>query len=259
MMMLVLFFCIGLVAYMWWEAHRNRIVNVHVAFSDFPKSFRALTIFFISDIHRRRVSKKIIEQAQEKADIVVIGGDLTEKGVPLARTKENIRRLKQIAPTYFVWGNNDYEADYERLDALLRQEGIHVLDNRAVTLRSKEGEKVALIGIDDVSKRKARLDSALFGVEEEAFRIIACHNPEIKRKIRPAHRIALVLSGHTHGGQIRLGRFGIKEKGGLKQIKQTVLFISNGYGTRRIPLRFGAPAEANLITIECKAEDAPRA
>jgi predicted MPP superfamily phosphohydrolase len=242
-----LFLC--LLAYMWWEAHRNRVVHVELRFADFPKSFRAFTIFFISDLHRRKVSNKVIEQVKGKADIVLIGGDLTEKGVPFARVKENIQRLKTIGPVYFVWGNNDYEVDYHELDALLLQEGVRILDNRAVMFESEEGEKIALLGVDDISKRRDRLDFALLDADEEAFRMLASHNPEIINKIRPEHHISLVLSGHTHGGQIRVFSFGLYEKGGIKQMNGTIVYVSNGYGTTNIPLRLGVPAETNLITI----------
>ncbi|WP_027408618.1 metallophosphoesterase [Anoxybacteroides tepidamans] len=252
MAVVVLTFFICFIAYMWWEAHRNRIVAVELAFSDFPESVRALTIFFISDIHRRKVSQELIEQVKGKADFVIIGGDLTETGVPFSRVRENVKRLKQVGPVYFVWGNNDYETDYHELDALLLQEGVHILDNRAALFESEQGEKVALIGVDDVGKRRARLDIALSDADEEAFRILACHNPKIVHAIRPENRIALVVSGHTHGGQIRLGRFGLYEKGGIKQQNGTTVFVSNGYGTRHLPLRLGAKAEANLITIRRK-------
>ncbi len=248
-----LFLC--LLVYMWWEAHRNRVVYVELRFADFPKSFRAFTIFFISDLHRRKVSNKIIEQVKGKADIVLIGGDLTEKGVPFARVKENIQRLKMIGPVYFVWGNNDYEVDYHELDALLLQEGVRILDNRAVMFESEEGEKIALLGVDDISKRRARLDFALLDVDEEAFRILASHNPAIINKIRPEHHISLVLSGHTHGGQIRVFSFGLYEKGGIKQRNGTTVYVSNGYGTTNIPLRLGVPAETNLITIRRREEN----
>lgn len=247
--MWILFIIGCLFGYMWWEAHRNRVVSVELSFPTFPESVRALTIFFISDIHRRTVSEKLLARVQGNVDFVVIGGDLMEKGVPFQRVQENIRRLKQIGPVYFVWGNNDYEADYRELDALLWQEGVHVLANSAAMFESERGEKVALIGIDDISKRRARFDLALAEVDESAFRIVVCHNPDIVRIIQPQHGISLVLSGHTHGGQIRLWRFGLYEKGGVKKVNGTTLFVSNGYGTTNVPLRFGVPAEANIVTI----------
>ncbi|MBA2874995.1 metallophosphoesterase [Thermaerobacillus caldiproteolyticus] len=244
---LFLFLCLFI--YMWWEAHRNRVVEVELSFVNFPSSFHAFTIFFISDLHRRTLSDTIVRRVKGKADIVLIGGDLTEKGVPFARVRKNIRQLKAIGPIYFVWGNNDHEVSEYELEKLLLEEGVHILDNRAVIWTSGEGEKIALLGVDDISKRRDRLDAALLHASEGSFRILASHNPEIVRKIRPEHHISLVLSGHTHGGQIRFFTFGLYEKGGMKQVNGTTVYVSNGYGTTNVPLRLGAPAETNLITI----------
>jgi len=129
------------------------------------------------------------------------------------------------------------------------------LENSAVMLQSRDGEKLALIGVEDMSKRRAKLEKALQGVDENAFRILASHNPKIVGRLRPEHRISLVISGHTHGGQIRLFSFGLYEKGGLKSVNGTAVYVSNGYGTTTIPLRLGAPAETNLITIRSWKEE----
>jgi uncharacterized protein len=249
MITLLFIFGILLLSYMWFEAHRNKVDFIELTFPEFPKSFGKLSIFFISDIHRRLISEKIIDEVKGKADMVVIGGDLTEKGVPFERVAENIRRLKEIGPVYFVWGNNDYEVDYHELDALLLQEGVKILDNTAVRFESAEGEKVSLLGVDDISKNRARLDLALLDADDQGFRILVSHNPGIVSKIQEDHRISLILSGHTHGGQIRFFRFGIYEKGGIRKIKETTLIVSNGYGTTALPLRLGAPAETHLITL----------
>ncbi|RAK22191.1 putative MPP superfamily phosphohydrolase [Anoxybacillus vitaminiphilus] len=241
---------IFLFVYMWFEAHRNRVTYTNLIFHEFPKSFGEMSIFFISDIHRRNISKKIINEVKGKADIVIIGGDLTEKGVPFARVAKNIRRLKEIGPIYFVWGNNDYEADFRQLDSFLTEEGVKTLDNTAVIFESEEGEKIALLGVDDMSKNRARLDLALLDAGDEGFRILVSHNPAIVDKIQENQRISLVLSGHTHGGQIRIFSFGIYEKGGVRKTNGTTVVVSNGYGTTALPFRLGAPAETHLITLK---------
>lgn len=71
-----------LLLYMYIEAHRNRVSLDTIKIDRLPGSFKNFKIFFISDIHRRTITKKLIEKA-EKADIVIIGGDLVEKGVPM--------------------------------------------------------------------------------------------------------------------------------------------------------------------------------
>ena len=240
----------SLLLYMVKEAHTSRVICHHLSFTALPESFDKVKIFFISDIHRRRISGKIIDQVQGKADIVVIGGDLTEKGVPLQRVKENILKLKKLGPVFFVWGNNDYETDAGQLDALLLHLDVKILANSSMLLQSENGDKLFLIGVEDISKNREDLDQALSETEKEGFKIFVCHNPEMKRRLTAEHGIHLMLSGHTHGGQIRLLGFSLYEKGGLKKEQDRTILISNGYGTTGVPLRLGARAETHLISIE---------
>lgn len=238
-----------LLAYMVREAFQNRVLRHELFFQDFPESLGKVSLFFISDIHKRTISDSIIKEVMGKADFVVIGGDLTEKGVAFDRVKANLLKLKQIGPVYFVWGNNDYEVDYHELDAILLDVGIKVLDNTAVTFESRLGEKLCLLGVDDLNQNRDRLDYALQDADENSFKILACHYPSIIEKLLPEYGIRLVLCGHTHGGQIHILGYSPYEKGGIKQFGHTTLFISNGYGTTALPLRLGAPAETHLITL----------
>ncbi|MDP4170651.1 MAG: metallophosphoesterase, partial [Bacillota bacterium] len=181
-----------------------------------------------------------------------IGGDIIEKGVPFNRVKENVKKLKEIGPVYFVWGNNDYEVDYHELDAILLENKVKILDNTAVTFESAEGEKLSLLGVDDLSLKRDRLDLSLQDAEDESFKILASHNPKITEKILSEHQISLVLSGHTHGGQIHIFGYSPHERGKTEVLKNTMVLISNGYGTTTIPLRLGAPAQCHLITLKTK-------
>lgn len=247
---ILVFLSVALVIFMGKEAFANRILNHNLSFYEFPKSFDKVTIFFISDIHRRKISDLIISKVTGKADIVVIGGDLTEKGVPFQRVKENILKLTKIAPVYFVWGNNDHEVDIKLLESILSECGVQILANSAVKCKSQTGDFFHLLGVDDVAKKRDRLDFALRESEENGFRILLSHNPEVIDKIQPENKIQLVLSGHTHGGQIRVFNYGPYEIGGIKQVGKTILLVSNGYGTTALPLRLGAKSETHLITIK---------
>ncbi|WHY84472.1 metallophosphoesterase [Neobacillus novalis] len=249
--LIVVLFIIGgsLLLYMLREAFLNDVSEHELFFSDFPDTFGSVSLFFISDIHRRTISDKIINGVKGKADFVVIGGDLMEKGVPFERVKANLLKLKQIGPVYFVWGNNDYEVDYHQLDAILLETGIKVLDNTAVTFESEQGEKLSLLGVDDLNQNRDRLDLALLDAEAASFKILASHYPSITRKVHPEQEIRLVLSGHTHGGQIHIFGYSPQKRGSIKKLRNTILLISNGYGTTSLPLRLGAPAETHLITL----------
>ena len=242
---------IGLLLFMWKEAFKNKVIKQTLTFDRFPEGMGEINIFFISDIHRRIIHPEIFSQLTEKVDLVIIGGDLCEKGVSFDTIKQNISELRKLSPTYFVWGNNDYEVDHHRLDLLLLDEKVKILDNTAVQFESALGEKISLLGVDDLKCGRHRLDLALLDAGEDVvFKILACHNPEIIDEINDEHQIDLVLSGHTHGGQIRLLDFGLYKKGGIEQKGSTTLLVSNGYGTTKFPLRLGAPPETHLITLK---------
>ncbi|MEH7280326.1 metallophosphoesterase [Bacillus toyonensis] len=243
--------CIGIIflLVMYKEAMRNTVLEHTLEFKEFPQSFQQMNMFFISDIHRRVISGSLIERIKGKVDLVIIGGDLAEKGVPLSKISANIQKLRAIAPVYFVWGNNDYEIEYHELDALLLENNVKVLDNTRVVFESELGEKICLLGVDDVGLERDRLDLALADCKEEGFRILISHNPDIIKKMSGKEQISLVLSGHTHGGQIRLFPSEKYLKGGVYNHSNTTLFVSNGYGTTLIPLRFRAPAQTHIITL----------
>ncbi len=244
-------FSFFLLLYMWIEGRKNKITYTELSFTSFPEHFSGMKFFFISDIHHREISKSIIGKLEGQVDMIIIGGDLAEKGVPFAKIKKNIQSLVKIAPTYFVWGNNDYEVDHLQLKKLLHQEGVISLINQSKAIK-KGTDTILLIGVDDLGHRFDDLEKAL-ATCEKGFRILVSHNPNIRKKIGTHHQIKLILSGHTHGGQIRLFGFGLTEKAGIFRLKEEMfLLVSNGYGTTRLPLRLGAPAEAHIITLTKK-------
>lgn len=241
---------IALVIKMHKNALEDHIKYEMFYFPNFPRSFKGISLFFISDIHRREVSSSIVEEAKGIAKFVIIGGDLLEKGVSFDTVRKNLRKLKEIGPLYFVWGNNDYEADVDELKELFRSEDVTVLDNRSVSFTSNKGEKWHLAGTEDRSLELDDLDSALQGIKKAEFKILISHNPKVMEDLNDDHKVTLVLSGHTHGGQIRIFGFGPYEIGATKVIGNTTILVSNGYGTTSIPLRLGAKPETHFIKIQ---------
>ncbi len=124
-----------------------------------------------------------------------------------------------------------------------------VLDNTAVKFESAAGEVLYLLGIDDFGLGKSRLDLAVRDAEEKGFRILVSHNPAIASSLTAEDEIRLILSGHTHGGQIRIFGFGPYELGGIKQKNGITVMTSNGYGTTGVPFRLGAKPETHLLTL----------
>ena len=252
MVIIVVLICIFvLLVYMWLQARENNIIELEIYDENLPESFDRMNLFFISDIHRRIINQELINKVKDEADIVIIGGDLTEKGVPLSRTEENLKRLNSIGPVYFIWGNNDYEIETHQMERLLFYYNVKILENHREILRSEKGEKIYLVGIGETSLNNDKLDQAVNGIEE-AYKIVICHNPEIMKKVEDEHGVSLMLCGHTHGGQIRIFGYGPYSKGRFYSLKNSKLLISNGYGTTKLPLRLGAKPETHLITIKRK-------
>lgn len=239
---------------MFLKGHQNHLNKHTIEFDDFPKNLHPLSIFFISDIHRRKISERLLEKIPQEVDLVVIGGDLTESGVPFSRVEKNIKILGNLGPTYFVFGNNDYEVGKEKLESLLVKNSVHVLNNTSTTLMTRGEERVVLIGVEDMSEKRDRLDLALQNTNSSDFKVLLSHNPDIYDKTHPKDRISLVLSGHTHGGQIRFFGLGLYQKGKLHHLRNSTLLVSNGYGTTLLPLRLGAPAEAHFIQLCMKSK-----
>jgi uncharacterized protein len=249
----MIFIIIGVVLlffllYMWLEGRKNRITYTELSFSSFPSHLCGLKLFFISDIYHRKISNVILKRISGSVDMIIIGGDLAEKGVPFSRIEKNIKALSAIAPTYFVWGNNDYEIDQLKLQALFKCEGVRPLVNNSTEIKGGS-DSVFLIGVDDYGQQLDNLEEAIHGCEN-GFQILVSHNPDIKNKVPENSKIKLILSGHTHGGQIRLFGWGITEKAGLANLRDDLfILVSNGYGTTWLPLRLCAPAEAHVITL----------
>ncbi|WP_404442566.1 metallophosphoesterase [Sutcliffiella horikoshii] len=244
---------VSLLFYMYKQATQENIIEQTLAFPEFPQSFGEIRIFFISDIHRRKISSDFIQKLNN-IDLVIIGGDLTEKNVPFQQVSENIEQLKKLGIVFFVWGNNDYEVEYHELDSLLLQHGVKILDNTSYLFESKQGDMLEVVGVDDMVHERDELDVALNNTISESFKILVSHEPEIVEKFTSVEKISLVLSGHTHGGQIRIFDYGPHEKGRLSQLPHTTHLISNGFGTSLVPLRLGAPPETHILTITTRAE-----
>ncbi|WP_194841319.1 metallophosphoesterase [Salinibacillus xinjiangensis] len=249
---LLIFLGLGLLIYMYVLAHSDHIEWKTITDKHFPSNKESLTIFFISDIHKRLIKLETLDKVSG-VDIAIIGGDLCEKKVPFTRVEENIRRLKKLnAPIYFVWGNNDYEVNYRELDARLLDQDVHILADTSTTLEFRSGEKIQLVGLDSLNIKEINTKQAFEHVDD-SYTILAVHEPEAYDELltdEERNMINIIFSGHTHGGQIRILGFSLRKRGGWVKKGQTHFLTSEGYGTTKLPLRLGTRAECHVVTIE---------
>jgi hypothetical protein len=120
------------------------------------------------------------------------------------------------------------------------------------------GESLCIAGVGDVWTDEVSFTKALRGIPEDMPRIVLSHNPDVAETMDSHHRVDLMLSGHTHGGQVRLpvigapacpSHYGMKYLGGKCHGPQCPVIVSRGIGLAGIPLRFRVPPELCVITL----------
>lgn len=243
-----LFYRMGLAAmalllFMFRNAFKEKLKKADILL-EAKQPFKPFQLLFIADVHRRKIAEDLIDFP---VDIIIIGGDLTERGVPIKRVARNIRILTNIAPVYFVWGNNDREVNEAALRRIFARFGVKILEDESVELFGQAHLK--LVGIDYFGLKENKIESAYSNVDEEDTVIFVSHTPSIFNFIKDNYPSDFLLAGHTHGGQIRLGRLGLYKKGALKKKGGKTELITNGFGTTTLHLRLGAEAEYHLFTI----------
>jgi predicted MPP superfamily phosphohydrolase len=196
------------------------------------------------------------------ADLVVVTGDMVTSGVAF---HEDIAALlgglRGKDGVYAIMGNHDYFGEGEPLVSLLRAGGVHVLRNES-TLLERDGAKLFLAGIDDTWTKRANLDTALAKRPEGVPTVLLAHDPDrfpnaVERKVD------VVLSGHTHGGQIAvpfLARFVNASKLahefhlGLYKLGTSTLYVHGGLGTTGPPVRLGVAPSIALIRLRARRD-----
>ena len=219
------------------------------------------TILHISDLHTREYGKKqrLIAEALRRmpeADLAVITGDIAEEDRFIDNNREIFGAIRSKGGIFCVRGNNDIRLGEARLKKFLLGCGARLLinENRAV---SASGAKIIITGVDDPHKKKDDLKKAAPAVKD-AFSLLLAHSPDIL--LDPGFKMFdLILSGHTHNGQIRLpllgvifahSRIGRKYVCGLHAVDGVPVYISGGLGESVLKMRLNNYPELALVTID---------
>lgn len=260
-----------------------RVWNARVEIRDekIPAVFDGFVLCQVSDVHneaRGEGNAALLRALREAApDLICITGDfLDSRRTDLDFALELAGQLAEIAPAVYVTGNHEARLkDLSALEAGLAARGVQVLRDDWTPL-ARGGEEIALLGLDDpgfaagedwtlaegLDQTQARL-SALLAQAGDRFSLVLSHRPELL----PAYAEAgadLVLSGHAHGGQVRLpGIGGLFAPGqgilprltsGVHARGETRLVVSRGLGNSAFPLRVFNPPEIVTVTLRAGAE-----
>ena len=249
-----------------WSAADQRSIDVsRFTVSGAPEAFSGFKIAQISDLHNAEFgadNQKLIEILEREApDAIVLTGDLVDGWRTNVDSAASFaRRCAEIADCYFVTGNHEAKIgdDYAALETALSDAGVTVLRNASVRIR-RGVESIRLIGVDDPSfGGEANLDATLEALSSDDFTILLAHRPE-KIDEYAKWGIDLVLSGHAHGGQIRIPGIGglyapgqgffPKYTSGEYAVGGTTMIVSRGLGNSVLPLRVNDRPEVVIVTL----------
>lgn len=240
-----------------YERHHLELTRETLNMSGLPRALAGLRIGLITDLHRSdTVPHELLMRAvrlmmSEAPDLVVLGGDYVTWGdrhfvIPAA---EALAPLSAPYGVYAVLGNHDDDRD---MPAALSATGVVVLRDARTRLTIR-GETLDLAGIRFWTRRVTDIAHVLRGASPNV--ILLAHNP-LRLVEAAALAVPLVLSGHTHGGQVVLPGIGAVAArefpviAGKGRRGSTEIFVSRGVGTVYIPVRLNCPPEVAVLTLQ---------
>lgn len=246
--------------------HQIHVTYQPIYLPRLPSDFIGLRLVQLSDIHHGLYTRlEEVERAVEltnrlQPDLVALTGDFVTNSHryvrPVARA---LGRLRATLGVYAVLGNHDHRVDPDAVAEALEERGVRVLRNRHVQLR-RNGSRLTLAGVDDLGYGADDLRQALRGAMADSATVLLCHNPAVLPQAA-ACGVDLILSGHTHGGQmdaprlrsfmhVRGLRVPLRFRQGWDEVGGTQIYISRGIGTVVVPIRLRCPAEIPLLRLQ---------
>jgi uncharacterized protein len=251
------------VGYGFAESVSIRIEHVTVPIPNLPKSFDGLRVAFLTDIHHGPytsldfVARIVRTTLTLQPDLILLGGDYSLRlGKYIRPCLEVLAGLSAPMGVFGVLGNHDYWHGLDETRTGMRRAGIVELTNSGVWLTNR-GDRLRLGGVDDLWCGKPDIASAVDDATSSDAVLVVSHNPDFAEKLRDT-RVGLMLSGHTHGGQLIAAgiknpfipsAYGDKYSHGLVEAPTTNVYVSRGLGLTGLPVRYNCPPELTLLTL----------
>ena len=244
--------------------------RIEVRLKRLPEAFDGFRVAQLSDLHcgpymgRKGVQRAVSLARSFRPDILALTGDfvshpLTQgNGLAGARHVEfcaEVLSQQKDLPMIAGLGNHDHWNDADIVEGGLKEAGVNVLRNAATPLE-RAGSRIWIAGIDDAFVGHADLHAALRGVPPSEATILLAHEPDYADHVLP-FPVDLQLSGHSHGGQVRipgmgapiLPTMGRKYSMGLYQVGPLQIYTNAGLGVVNPPVRFLCPPEVTFLTL----------
>lgn len=257
----------------------KRLELKHITFTspDLPPYFDGYRLVQITDFHLGSfppgndfVQKVVDATNNEEPDMILFTGDLVNnQASEVEPYLDTLGQLHASDGIYSIWGNHDYceYGNNHSIGALKRNRrmlygyqeslGWHQLMNEHHVV-SHGMASIAVIGVENPGQppftNRSNLKKAMKGLNPDMFKILLSHDPHHWRREVVGKKIQLTLAGHTHAGQLKIGkwtpaRMAFKEWGGAYRIGEQMLYVSSGIGGS-FPFRLGAWPELTVITLK---------
>jgi predicted MPP superfamily phosphohydrolase len=226
-----------------------------------PPALEGLRIGHITDIHlglpqtTENMEWAIAAMERERPDAIAITGDIVGLREGIAEIPRLLGRLHAPLGVYAVPGNHDYWEGLRDVEAGLSLAGVQLMLNRNQRL-GWNGADFWVAGVDDIWDGRPNFTAARYGVPDDGFVVLLAHSPDIADNAAE-HSFDVQISGHSHGGHLRLPllgpfakpRFGVRYVMGHYTVGEMPLYVSRGLGG--VPMRFLCPPEATIFTLRC--------
>lgn len=250
------------------EPYQLIIKTVSVNVDGIHKNFDKIKIIHITDLHIKKIGyleRKLIDKINQlMPDILFVTGDFIKNNDGIKHCAEVFRNINAKYGIYGVLGNNDYRKffifslDTDELKKSLTSSGVKLLFNESHTINI-DGVNISIFGVEDSIYGTPDISRVADNVSNEHLNILLSHSPSIIKNL-DGFRPDLIITGHTHGGQVRFPFIEYlwtplpinsprKYSRGLFKTNGTNIYVNQGIGTSLFPMRFLCPPEISVIKL----------
>lgn len=247
----------------WFEPQWLALESIEMRLQRLPQAFDGFRMVQLSDLHYENATPAstviaAIEMANQLApDLIVLTGDYVTN-----RDRRHLQGMAEVVTQLHapygvigVLGNHDVWSRADRVAQALEAQGITILKNQSIPIE-RDRSRFWIVGADDVWEHRVDIDRALYGVPEDEAKVLLVHEPDFA-DVAKQYSIDLQLSGHTHGGQVRLPflgalklpRYGHRYPIGLQYADALPVYTSRGVGMIQPAVRFNCRPEVTLFTL----------